>query len=38
MDILHTDESLCFLNWEVQLNNKLKTSPNISNLTLKFLT
>jgi hypothetical protein len=38
IDILHNDESLCFLNRGLQLNNKLKTSPNISNLTLKFLT
>jgi hypothetical protein len=38
MDILHNDESLCFLKRGAQLNNKLETSLNISNLTLKFLT
>jgi hypothetical protein len=38
MDILHNDERLCFLKWGVQLNIKLETNPNISNLTLKFLT
>jgi hypothetical protein len=38
MDILHNDESLRFLKRGAQVNNKLKTSLNISNLTLKFLT
>jgi hypothetical protein len=37
MDILHNDESSCFLKWGVQFNIKLETSPNISNLTLKLL-
>jgi len=34
MDILHNDESSCFLKQGVPLNNKLETIPNISNLTL----
>jgi hypothetical protein len=38
MDILLKDESSCFLKRMVQLNIKLKTSLNISNLTLKNLT
>jgi len=38
MDILHKDESSCFLEWRAQLNIKLKTSPNIFNLTLTLLT
>jgi hypothetical protein len=39
MDILHNDESSCFLEQGPQLNSKLETSQaNISNLTLKFLT
>jgi hypothetical protein len=39
MNILHNDESLCFLKLGLQLNSKLQTSQaNISNLTLKFLT
>jgi len=38
MDILHKNESSCFLKQRVQFNIKLKTSPNIFNLTPKFLT
>jgi hypothetical protein len=38
MDILHKDEISCFFKWRVQFNIKLKNSPNILNLTLKFLT
>jgi hypothetical protein len=38
MDILHNNESLCFVKRGAQLNNKLETSFIISNLTLKFLT
>jgi hypothetical protein len=34
MDIIHNDESSCFLQQGWPLNNKLKTSPNILNLTL----
>jgi hypothetical protein len=29
MDVLHKDENSCFLKQKVQLNIKLKTSPNI---------
>jgi hypothetical protein len=38
MDILQSDERLCFLKRGVELNIKLEISPNILNLILKNLT